>query len=259
MKTVIILTQPRSGSSLLAGILHKLGVSMGDNEEELIAKSHDNKYGSYEDQDFQVLHHRLLFKAKILIRYPNRLKEDESRIKKAVEKYEDRLVALIRKKERKLWGWKDAVLIYTIPYFEKHLKNPYYIFLNRPPESVANSQIQAGRKGRWWKEIKLEYSYQPIHQWIPLALRTFGVILRHGFIFHELEYLSKIVEDAHRKIEHFTKDKKCIQVDLKNLINNSEDEINRIIDFLEISPTEDQIKDAFNFVHPELIKSDVQK
>ncbi|MHA2256219.1 MAG: hypothetical protein ACXAAM_09110, partial [Candidatus Heimdallarchaeaceae archaeon] len=71
--------------------------------------------------------------------------------------------------------------------------------------------------------------------------------------------LSKIVEDAHRKIEHFTKDKKCIQVDLKNLINNSEDEINRIIDFLEISPTEDQIKDAFNFVHPELIKSDIQK
>ena len=33
MKTVIILTQPRSGSSLLAGILHHLGVYMGEEEE----------------------------------------------------------------------------------------------------------------------------------------------------------------------------------------------------------------------------------
>ncbi|MCG3221289.1 MAG: sulfotransferase [Candidatus Heimdallarchaeota archaeon] len=259
MKTVIILTQPRSGSSVLAGILHKLGVSMGDNEEELIATSHDNKYGSYEDQDFQVLHHRMLFKANILIRYPNRLKEDESRIEKAVKIYEDKLVSLIHKKERELWGWKDAVIIYTIPYFEQHLKNPYYIFLKRPPESVANSQIQAGRYGRWWKEIKLEYSYQPLHRWIPLALRTFGVILRHGFIWHKIEYLSKIVENAHQRIKNFTKNKKCIQIDLDSLINSSEEEINRIIEFLEISPTEDQIKEAFNFVHPELIKSDVHK
>lgn len=257
MKTVIILTQPRSGSSLLAGILHRLGVSMGDKEEELTAKSHDNKFGSYEDQDFQVLHHRLMFKAKILIRYPNRLKDVESRIEKAVKKYEERLVKLIRKKERELWGWKDAVLIYTIPYFEQHLTNPYYIFLKRPPASVANSQIQAGRYGRWWKEIKLEYSYQPLHRWIPLALRTFGVILRHGFIYHNLEYLSKVVENAHQRIEKFTKDRKCITIELDDLIKKSEAEIKRIADFLELTPTEEQLKEAFDFVHPELITSDV--
>ena len=258
MKTVIILTQPRSGSSLLAGILHKLGVSMGDDEAELITQSHDNKYGSYEDQDFQILHHRMLFKAKILIKYPNRLKKDESKIKKSVAKYEKKLVELIRKKEKELWGWKDAVLIYTIPYFQQHLKNPYYIFLNRPPKSVANSQIQAGRYGRWWKEIKLEYSYQPLYRWIPLALRTFAVIFRYGFIWHDIDYLANIVEDAHHKIKKFTKDKKCIQIDLDNLIKNSDEEIDRIIEFLDISPTEEQKKDAFNFVHPELIKSDVE-
>lgn len=39
--------------------MHKLGVSMGDKEEELITQSHDNKYGSHEDQDFQILHHRM--------------------------------------------------------------------------------------------------------------------------------------------------------------------------------------------------------
>jgi len=259
MKTVIILTQPRSGSSLLAGILHKLGVSMGDDEEELMKQTHDNKYGSFEDHDFQVLHHRMLFKAKILIQYPNRLKKDENNIKKAVQKYETELVDLIRKKERDLWGWKDAVLIYTIPYFEQHLNNPYYLYLYRPPKSVANSQIQAGRYGRWWNEIKQEYSYQPIYRWIPLALRTFAIIFTKGFIWHKLDYLSKIVEDAHQKIENFTKDKKCIRMDLENLIKNSEEEIDRLIEFLDISPTKEQIKDAFNFVHPELIKSDVEE
>jgi len=72
---------------------------MGDKEEELITQSHDNKYGSYEDQDFQILHHRMMYKAKILIRYPNRLKKDESKIKKSVAKYESKLVDLIRKKK----------------------------------------------------------------------------------------------------------------------------------------------------------------
>ncbi len=33
MKTVVILTIPRSGSSLLAGILHRLGVWMGEEED----------------------------------------------------------------------------------------------------------------------------------------------------------------------------------------------------------------------------------
>ena len=259
MKTVIILTQPRSGSSLLAGILHHLGVLMGDNEEELTVQSHDNKYGSYEDQDFQVLHHRLLFKANILVRYPNRLKKDESRIEKAVMKYEKRLVNLIRKKEREMWGWKDAVLIYTIPYWQHHLKNPYYIFLRRPPKSVANSQINAGRKGRWWKEIVLEYSYQPVYRWIQLALRTFGVIIRRGFIYHNIDYLSIIVQDAYDKIEKFVVDKKNLTIDLDDLINKSEEQINRLIEFLEITPTKDKIQDALNFVHPELITSDVHK
>jgi hypothetical protein len=258
MKTVIILTQPRSGSSLLAGILHRLGVLMGDDEDELTVQSHDNKYGSYEDQDFQVLHHRLMYKANILVRYPNRLKKDESQIEKAVRNYEKKLVNLIRKKESEQWGWKDAVLIYTIPYWEQHLNNPYYIFLRRPPRSVANSQIKAGRKGRWWKEIVLEYSYQPLYRWIGLALRTFGVIIRHGFIYHNIDYLSVIVQDAHDKIEKFVEDKKCITVDLDDLIKKSEEQINKIVEFLDIKPTQEQLQDAMNFVHPELITSNVK-
>ena len=256
MKTVIILTQPRSGSSLLAGILHHLGVVMGD-DKELLLQSHDNILGSYEDQAFQKIFHRIMFGSRRLIMYHNRLKTDDSKSEKAVKRYEKKLVKLIRKKEKELWGWKEAVLIYTIPFFQQHLNNPYYIFLRRSPESVANSQIQAGRTGRWWKEIALEYSYQQIYNWIPLALRTFYVIFRYGFYWHNLEFLTKIATDAHQRIEKFIEEKKNITVELDDLINDSEVKIQQIIEFLEISPSEEQIQDALNFVHPELIKSDI--
>ncbi len=257
MKTVIILTQPRSGSSLLAGILHRLGVVMGDDEEELMVQTHDNKFGSYEDQKFQKMFHRIMFGSRRLIMYHNRLNKDDSKSEKAVKRYEKKLVKLIRSKEKELWGWKEAVLIYTIPFFHQHLKNPYYIFLRRPPESVANSQIKAGRTGRWWKEIALEYSYQQIYNWIPLALRTFYVIFRYGFYWHNQEFLTKVAIDAHRRIEEFVEGKKNITMELDDLINDSERKIQELIEFLDISPSEEQVKDALNFVHPELIKSDV--
>ena len=257
MKTVIILTQPRSGSSLLAGILHRLGVVMGDDEEELVIQSHDNKFGSYEDQAFQKIFHRIMFASRRLIMYHNRLKKDDSKSEKAVKRYEKKLIKLIRQKEKELWGWKEAVLIYTIPFFHQHLTNPYYIFLRRPPESVANSQIKAGRTGRWWKEIALEYSYQQVYNWIPLALRTFYVIFRYGFYWHKLDFLTEVVQDAHQRIEHFIADKKQITIELDELINDSEEKIKQIIEFLDIIPDEDQIQEALEFVHPELIKSDI--
>ncbi|RLG70056.1 MAG: sulfotransferase family protein, partial [Candidatus Iainarchaeum archaeon] len=49
MKTVVILAPGRSGTSLLAGILHKLGVDMGDDGEE---KSSYNPWGYFENKDF---------------------------------------------------------------------------------------------------------------------------------------------------------------------------------------------------------------
>jgi hypothetical protein len=44
---------------------------------------------------------------------------------------------------------------------------------------------------------------------------------------------------------------------LDELINNSEIEIQKIANFLELKPTEEQLKDSFDFVHPELITSNV--
>lgn len=57
-KTVIvILGMHRSGTSALGGIVHTLGISMGDN---LFSPSEDNKKGYYEDKDIVLLNEKIL-------------------------------------------------------------------------------------------------------------------------------------------------------------------------------------------------------
>ena len=76
MKTVVILTMPRSGSSLLAGILHRLGVWMGE-EEDLNVGKHLNKYGCYENQSFIALNENILFQARRLVDHSRRLNREQ--------------------------------------------------------------------------------------------------------------------------------------------------------------------------------------
>lgn len=126
MKTVVILTMPRSGSSLLAGILHRLGVWMGE-EEDLNVGRHLNKYGCYENQSFIALNENILFQAKRLVDHSRRLNDDDGLVESAVKSYEGKIKNLIRNNERELWGFKNPTIIYTLSYFHQHLNNPYYI------------------------------------------------------------------------------------------------------------------------------------
>lgn len=258
MKTVLILTQPRSGSSLLAGILHRLGVCMGP-ELDLTMSKHKNKFGSYENQAFLKILHNILYKSKRLMYYSNRLSDEDGKVERAVKKHEEKLVKLIRESERDFWGFKEAVLIYTLPYFHHHFNNPYYIILYRDPESVANSQIRAGKLDNWWPEIKTEFSYFKPHQWLVLFFRTIWTTVTKGFLYKKFDFLVNLTKNGHDRINNFVKDKRFISVNLIDLIEDSENTITKIIDFLGLKPTEDQLKDAHAFVHPELITSDINK
>jgi hypothetical protein len=256
MKTVLILTQPRSGSSLLAGILHRLGVWMGP-ESDLTMSKHKNKLGSYENQAFLKILHNILYKSKRLMYYSNRFSDEDGRVEKAVKKFETKLVKLIQESEREMWGFKEAVLIYTLPYFHHHFNNPYYIYLYRDPESVANSQIRAGKLDNWWPEIKVEFSYFKPHQWVVLFFRTIWTTITKGFLYRKFDFIVDLTKNGHNRIERFVKDKRNLRINLTDLIEDSENSIAKIIEFLDINPTEDQIKDAYDFIHPELITSEI--
>ena len=256
MKTVVILTQPRSGSSLLAGILERLGVWMGP-EEDMIKGKHKNKYGSYENHAFLKLNHRILFRAKRLTFYWNRFSDDDGKVEEAVKYYEKDLVKLIHESERELWGFKEAVIIYSLPYFHHHLKNPYYIYLYRDPASVANSQRRAGKLKNWIPEIWTEFSYFKPRERFILAMRTLKGAFVKGFPYRNRKFLEKLTANAQERIEAFVKDKKYLKLDLSEIIEQPKETVKKLIDFLEISPTKEQIAAAIDFVKPELITSQI--
>ena len=254
MKTVIILSMPRSGSSLLSGVLYRLGVWMGKKDNMKIGR-HLNKFGCYENQDFIGFNEYMLYKSKRLLNQARRINNSDGLVKKAVKEYEDRIIEIIRKNERELWGFKNPTMIYTLPYFHQHLKNPYYIRLKRNPESIAASLKRAAKFENWLPEIRHEFLYfSPLERLI-IILRFIKVFLTEGFIFKDKNIHEKIARDGYQRIERFLEGKEYLDLKLIDLLENSEDIIQRIINFLDISPSEEQIKDALSFIRPDLINS----
>jgi len=251
MKTVVILSLPRSGSSLLAGILHNLGIWMGK-EEDLKKGKHLNKYGCYENQSIEALILNILFYAKRLIDYSKRLENDEL-IKKAIDKYKLKIKKTIKENEKKLWGFKSPSAIYVIPYFHHFLKNPYYICLFRDVRSIAKSIGRTTKFRNWLPELKKIWEYFTFLNFIKFIFRLIKLSLRKGNLFSNYQLQIKVAENGYERIKKFIRDKKHITVYFDELINEPEHTINKIINFLEINPPPGQIEKAINFINPNLI------
>lgn len=254
MKTVVVVAMPRSGSSLLAGILHRLGVWMGK-EEDLRVGKHLNKYGCYENQDFIALNENILYQAKKMPDHSQRLNEDDEFMESVVKKFEPEIKNTIRRNERALWGFKNPTIIYTLPYFHQHLTNPYFIRLNRNPDRIARSFLRTARARNWFPEIRHEFSYFTLGVRIKIILRFIKVYLKRGNLFRRHDFLKKIAEDGDKRIHRFLKDKKHLAIELEDLLQRPQIVIGKIIAFLEIPATSEQIHDALDFIHQDLISS----
>jgi len=254
IKTVVILAMPRSGSSLLAGILHRLGVWMGEDEDIKVGK-HLNRYGCYENQSFIALNENILFQAKRVPDHSRRLSDNDGLIESVVKSYEEKIKNLIRNNERELWGFKNPTIIYTLPYFYQHLTNPYYICLYRDTDSIARSFLMTAKPKNWWPEIQHEFSYFAIRARLKIIFRFLKILITKGNLFRSHAFQKEIAEDGYKRIEKFIGDKRNITINLEDLMINSEEIIQEIITFLEISPTPKQIQDALDFIDQGLISS----
>lgn len=107
MACVIVLGLPRGGTSAVAGVLHHLGVHMGD---ELMPAFHVNPKGFFEDMDFVDRHNRLL---------GGHDKDPEDRfLVPPGHPAWDAYARLIRgKTDRPLWGVKDPKMCFLLPHF----------------------------------------------------------------------------------------------------------------------------------------------
>ena len=125
MTAVIVLAQGRTGTSTVAGVLHHLGVYMGDG---LLSWTPDNAKGSYEDAQLRELD---LFAVAGNWKEPNPF---DAGLMPAYTKLLERFG------EHELWGFKDPLLCFTLPFFADLLpEDTRFITPLRPLDAAIKS------------------------------------------------------------------------------------------------------------------------
>lgn len=105
-----ILATPRSGSSVLAGVVHNLGISMG---KELMPPCDHNEKGFYEDMDFIDMHRVMYGTIPYLFDNPE---------VRSVDQVKPAYTNLIRKRcTQKVWGIKDPRMVFLLQEFMGNL------------------------------------------------------------------------------------------------------------------------------------------
>lgn len=151
---VVVLTVPRSGSSMTAGILHNLGIDMG---ESLLEADRWNQLGFFEDRRFLALHRVMSFahgdQRRIDVKLPAALPVFDKRTR---DRYVRLVNARIRNARGAYWGIKDPMLCYLLPAFVAAVAEQDEIKLviprRNPEESVASIQRMTGMNiddARW--------------------------------------------------------------------------------------------------------------
>lgn len=118
-RTICVLGTPRGGTSMIAGILRKIGIVMGDDIDE----------ANNEDRSFLVHGgvRAIFFK-------PERTEEKARYLAHAAELVRSRNAA------HDVWGWKDPMAASYIADLNPHLRNPFFIFVTRDPGAVAQRE-----------------------------------------------------------------------------------------------------------------------
>src|SRR5262245_10454914 len=146
---LIVAGMHRSGTSLLASLLHGGGCTMG---EALLPADRHNRSGYFEDVEFLSLNRRMLA-ATVSGGAPGHADwgwtEDTDTPGIDAERLEsfvaeaDALVAR-RSVARACWGWKDPRTSMLLDFWDRRLSDARYLFVYRSPWDVADSMQRLG-------------------------------------------------------------------------------------------------------------------
>jgi len=139
LKTVIVLGAPRSGTSMTAGILYRMGVDFG----KIRKPDAENPRGYYEDRDFLKLMLKIFrsIDASADGFHPPKQKEvllQKDRFDPQIKKLID---YRIENTKSKYWGWKATTTSFTIPLFLEYLTNPHFVVVLRDSINRAKSIV----------------------------------------------------------------------------------------------------------------------
>lgn len=122
MKSVIVMGNARSGTSMTAGLLSILGVQMGELPVEKMKDNHvlQNPKGAFENPDF--------------IKLTSEMHRDWSNgmgLLNVKNKYDTRIQEVIAKHQKTLWGFKSAAAPPFLSLFLKYMGNPHIVIVLR--------------------------------------------------------------------------------------------------------------------------------
>jgi hypothetical protein len=139
-KLFLILCLHRSGSSATAGVMHHLGIHMGD---KLLPATAHNPKGHYENAEFVSINQQILQAAHSTWNNP------PSRDKIAGIHFPDaKIKAFLINHVKPVWGLKDPRALFTFevwkPYLEE-VADIYYVFVHRPFKASVSSLAKRDR------------------------------------------------------------------------------------------------------------------
>ena len=158
IKTVVILCGHHSGSSMLAGCLHRMGVEMEEGESFLETPSGHawaiHPKGMWERKGFEIMNDRIMKLAGGSWHHPPTTENIHKLIN--TEYVGNEIKKLIEKTQKDLWGWKDPRNAITIPVWHRHLMNPHYIVLYRALRPMIESYMCNTYRWKFGKYFKTE-------------------------------------------------------------------------------------------------------
>lgn len=125
---IIVIGTGRSGTSAVAGMLHYMGVYMGD---EFQPADYNNVTGHWEDVDFTKLNRLVLMK------------------KISKEEWWAETLKLVNARQEEAdkrcapWGWKIPASTNLLPEYQEMLPNAQYVVCERDPEESVKSCMKA--------------------------------------------------------------------------------------------------------------------
>ncbi len=143
---VVVIGMHRSGTSMLAGILDKLGVCMGPNGESNERQAKHNASGYYEDDDFLNLNERILTRSERgWADIP-----DPLRLGSACASFQGPAIELVqaRMATNEVWGWKDPRTCLTLPTYFGALDKDHALVVRMERSKLAIVKSLLHREAR---------------------------------------------------------------------------------------------------------------
>ncbi|NWQ42672.1 sulfotransferase family protein [Bacillus sp. EB106-08-02-XG196] len=139
-KLFLVLCLHRSGSSATAGVMHLLGIHMGD---RLLQATKHNQKGHFENVEFVQLNQEILRSVNSSWNKPP-LQGKITETKISVSK----IRTFIEKNQKPIWGLKDPRTLLTFELWKPYLEEAAditYVFVHRPFEASVRSLANRDR------------------------------------------------------------------------------------------------------------------